>query len=101
VRVRGTVLLTDPHYGAGLARAGAGIAYAFEPMVRAEIRARRLRWLMPQASIEKPGLFLYFPRGASEMPKLRAFIDAAKEVVKAGAKRIRRPRSSGAYARAE
>jgi hypothetical protein len=35
------------------------------------------------------------------MPKLRAFIDAAKEVVKAGAKRIRRPRSSGAYARAE
>jgi hypothetical protein len=43
-------------------------------------RERRLRWLMPEASVEESGLFLYFPRGAAEMPKLRAFIDAAKDV---------------------
>ena len=95
VRVRGTVVLTDPHYGVDLALAGAGIAYVFEPLVRAEIRARRLRWLMPEASIEKPGLFLYFPRGASETAKLRAFIDAAKGIFKAGGKRPRLPPSSG------
>jgi len=39
---------------------------------------RRLRWLVPEASVEESGLYLYFPRGAAEMPKLRAFIDAAK-----------------------
>ena len=28
--------------------------------------------------VHEPGLFLYFPRRASEAPKLRAFIDVAR-----------------------
>jgi DNA-binding transcriptional LysR family regulator len=91
VRVHGTVRATDPLYAIDLALAGVGIAYVFEPLVRAEIREQRLRWLLPQASIEEPGLFLYFPRGASNTPKLRAFIDAARDAFKA-----RRGRNSGA-----
>ncbi len=73
-------------YAKDLALAGLGIAYIFEPLVRVEIRDRRLRWLIPAASIEKPGLFLYFPKGAAEMPKLREFVDMAKEVLKATAR---------------
>ena len=96
VRVRGIVLVTDPLYAVDLALAGAGIAYVFEPLVRAEIREKRLRWLVPGASVEEPGLFLYFPRGASEMPKLRAFIDTAKDVFKASGKRPRIPQASSA-----
>jgi DNA-binding transcriptional LysR family regulator len=88
-RIRGTVLVTDSLYTVDLALAGVGIAYVFEPMVRADIRDRRLRWLIPAASIEEPGLFLYFPRHASEMPRLRAFIDTARDVLKAGGKRPR------------
>jgi DNA-binding transcriptional LysR family regulator len=88
-RIRGTVLVTDSLYTVDLALAGVGIAYVFEPMVRADIRDRRLRWLIPAATVEEPGLFLYFPRHASEMPKLRAFIDTARDVLKAGRKRLR------------
>jgi DNA-binding transcriptional LysR family regulator len=81
LRVRGTVLVTDPLYAVDLVLAGLGIAYVFEPLVRAEIRERRLRWLLPAASIDEPGLFLYFPRRASAMPKLRAFIEAARNAL--------------------
>jgi hypothetical protein len=41
---------------------------------------------MPEASAEQPGLFLYFPRGASEAPKLRAFIYTARDVFNAGSR---------------
>jgi DNA-binding transcriptional LysR family regulator len=82
VQVSGTVLVTDPVYAKDLAVAGVGVAYVFEPLVRAEIHNQTLRWLLPEASVEEPGLYLYFPRRASDMPKLRAFITAAKDILK-------------------
>ncbi len=78
VATRGTARVTDPLLALDLALAGVGIAYLFEPLVRRHIREGALRWLLPDSAIEEPGLFLYFPRRASEAPKLRAFIDAAK-----------------------
>jgi DNA-binding transcriptional LysR family regulator len=86
VRVRGTVLITDPLYAIDLAVAGVGIAYVFEPLVRAEIREKQLHWVMPETSIDKPGLFIYFPRGATTAAKLRAFIDTAREFLNVGGK---------------
>lgn len=74
VAVKGTMLVP-------IRPAGAGIAYIFEPLVRAEIRQRRLRWILPEAAVEEPGLFLYYRRRASNAPKLRAFIDIAREVL--------------------
>ncbi|MGR4862458.1 LysR family transcriptional regulator [Caulobacter sp. LARHSG274] len=82
VKVRGSARVTDPLYARDLALAGVGLAYVFEPLVREDIRARRLRWVLPKTAIEEPGLFLYFPRRAAEAPKLRAFIDVAREVLK-------------------
>jgi DNA-binding transcriptional LysR family regulator len=82
VEVSGPVRVTDSLYARELALAGVGIAYLFEPLVRADIREGRLTWVLPKASIEEPGLFLYFPRGASAMPKLRAFIEVARDVLK-------------------
>jgi DNA-binding transcriptional LysR family regulator len=78
VATRGTVRVTDPLLALDLALAGVGIAYLFEPLVRRHIRERSLRWLLPRSAIEEPGLFLYFPKRASEAPKLRAFIDAIR-----------------------
>jgi DNA-binding transcriptional LysR family regulator len=38
---------------------------------------------LPQTATEQDGLYLYYPRRASMAPKLRAFIDVAKTVLRA------------------
>jgi len=80
VAVQGTVRVTDAVYAKELALTGVGIAYLFEPLVRAELRAGSLRQLLPRTAIEEPGLFLYFARRGAQAPKLRAFIDLAREL---------------------
>ena len=77
--VSGSVRVTEAAHAKELALAGIGIAYLFEPLVRAELRSGALRQLLPRSAFEEPGLFLYFPRRASRAPKLRAFIDLARE----------------------
>jgi DNA-binding transcriptional LysR family regulator len=77
----GTIIVNDALYARELALAGVGLAYIFEPVVRADIAAGRLTQVLPHAAIEEPGLFLYFPRRAAMAPKLRAFIDTAKAVL--------------------
>ncbi|CDX49421.1 LysR substrate-binding protein [Mesorhizobium plurifarium] len=83
VETRGTAIVTDSLGAIDLALAGVGLAYVFEPLVRAELAAGRLVQILPQTAIEEPGLFLYFPRRASMAPKLRAFIDTAQEIGRA------------------
>ncbi len=78
VKTSGTALVTDPTHARDLARAGVGIAYTLEPLVRSDIREGRLKWILPSTAVNEDGLFLYYPRRASLAPKLRAFIDAAK-----------------------
>lgn len=82
VTVRGSVRVTDPVYARDLALAGIGIAYVFEPLVRGDIESGALRWILPEAAMPEPGLFLYFPRRASEAPKLRALIEAARALLR-------------------
>ena len=74
----GSVVITDAMAARELALAGVGIAYLSEPMVREDLRAGRLKWLLPDSASHEDGLFLYFPRRASMAPKLRAFIEAAR-----------------------
>jgi DNA-binding transcriptional LysR family regulator len=78
VATSGTAVITDATAARELALAGVGIAYLGEPMVREDVRAGRLKWLMPEAAMREDGLFVYFPRRASMSPKMRAFIEAAK-----------------------
>ena len=81
VATKGTVIVTDATYAKELALAGVGIAYLMEPLARREIEVGSLKIVLPDHAIEEPGLFLYYPRKASAAPKLRAFIDVAKEVL--------------------
>ncbi|MDG4881477.1 LysR family transcriptional regulator [Mesorhizobium sp. WSM4884] len=83
VETRGTAVVTDSLAAIDLALAGVGLAYVFEPLVRADLAAGRLVQVLPKTAIEEPGLFLYFPRRASMAPKLRAFIDTAQEIGRA------------------
>ncbi|MCV3208388.1 LysR family transcriptional regulator [Mesorhizobium sp. YC-39] len=80
VETRGTAVVTDSLVAIDLALSGTGLAYVFEPLVRADIEAGRLVQVLPQSAIEEPGLFLYFPRRSAMAPKLRAFIDTAQEI---------------------
>jgi DNA-binding transcriptional LysR family regulator len=79
VPVAGTVRVSDASYARDLALAGIGIAYIYEPLVADDLVAGNLVELLPEAAIEEPGLFLYFPRRASEARKLRAFIDVVRD----------------------
>lgn len=87
VETRGTAIVTESLSARSLALAGVGLAYIFEPLVRADIEAGRLVQVLKEAEIEEPGLFLYFPRRSSMAPKLRAFIDTAQEIGRASASR--------------
>jgi DNA-binding transcriptional LysR family regulator len=82
----GTAIVTDSLAAIDLALAGVGLAYVFEPLVRAYVAAGRLVQVLPQSAIEEPGLFLYFPRRAAMAPKLRAFIDTANEIGRASSR---------------
>jgi DNA-binding transcriptional LysR family regulator len=78
----GSIVVNDALYARELALAGVGLAYQFEPLVRADIAAGRLTEVLPKSAIEVPGLFLYYPRRASMAPKLKAFIDTTKDVLR-------------------
>jgi DNA-binding transcriptional LysR family regulator len=80
VATKGSAILTDPLQARDLALAGVGIGYIFEPLVRADLAEGRLVAVLPETAIEEPGLLVYFPKRASLAPKLRAFIDIAREM---------------------
>ncbi len=82
VEAAGNTVINDPMYALDLARAGVGLAYVMEPVVRADIAAGHLTQVLPKSSSEWPGLFLYYPKRAALAPKLRAFIDTTKEVLR-------------------
>ena len=91
VAVPGPVRVTDSLYAKELALLGEGIAYLFEPLVHDELRDGKLRQVLPRASVEEPGLFLYFPQRAGQQAKMRALIEVAREVEAAS-----RPEARGA-----
>ena len=80
VTVSGQAIVTEAHSAVELALAGVGLAYVFEPLVRAEIASGRLVQVLGDYAVTEAGLFLYFPRRAELAPKLRAFIDTARQV---------------------
>ena len=79
---KGPVVVNDTLHANALAAAGVGIAYAWEPAVRAYLADGRLIELLPQHATKKPGLFLYFPKRASMAPKLRAFITVVRDAAR-------------------
>jgi len=78
VPVRGGVVTGDSQVMLSLAESGAGLTYAFEPMVREQLRTGRLKVVLEAYAPTVPGFFLYFPSRAQRSPPLRLFIEAAK-----------------------
>ncbi len=79
--VNGGLIFNDSAAKLDAARAGLGLAYEIEPIVRADVAAGRLVRVLEPYLPEIPGFHIYFPSRAQVMLKLRAFIDfAAKEL---------------------
>jgi DNA-binding transcriptional LysR family regulator len=79
VEPRGGVTVNDHLSMIELAGRGAGLAYTFDLLVARAVSERRLEEVLAQHMPKASGLFLYFPAKSDAQPKLRAFIDFAKE----------------------
>ncbi len=82
VDTRGRIIVNDMLRALALAEAGFGICYTFEPLAKQALDHGRLVEVLPEASVVEDGLSLYYPRRASQAPKLRAFIDTARRVLR-------------------
>ena len=83
VDVAGGIIVNDHLTMIALARAGTGLVYTADLVAARDIKAKRLRAVLSAYSISGPGLHLYFPRRSQQQPKLRAFIDFAKQALRA------------------
>ncbi|MEO1035896.1 MAG: LysR family transcriptional regulator [Pseudomonadota bacterium] len=81
LETQGRVVVNDMLVALNLARTGHGLCYTFEPLARSDIETEALVQVMPQAAMQQPGMSCYYPRRASESPKLRAFVDTARTVL--------------------
>ena len=82
VDVPGGIVVDDIALLAELAREGAGLAYVADEAVEADLAVGRLERVLVPFVTPGPGLYLYFPARTEAQPKLRALIDAVKELRK-------------------
>ncbi|TCU31172.1 DNA-binding transcriptional LysR family regulator [Rhizobium azibense] len=80
----GSLVVNDGALLVSWARAGLGLAYVADIAVEAELRAGQVVRVLERYLPTTPGLFLYFPRRAQTQPKLRAFIDLARQILRMG-----------------
>jgi DNA-binding transcriptional LysR family regulator len=81
VAVKGRFVCNDSTLMRRAALDGLGLAYLFEPEAAPYVARGELSLVLEEYCPRVPGLFLYFPRGAEKQPKLRAFIDTARQVL--------------------
>jgi DNA-binding transcriptional LysR family regulator len=60
---------------------GLGLAYVAEHEVEPQLAGGRLVTVLDPFFIEVSGLFLYYPRAARTIPKLRAFAECARTIL--------------------
>lgn len=80
VPVRGGVVTNDHLVCVSLAAQGVGLAYAFEPAVKALLDSGRLQRVLEPFAATVPGYFMYFPSRAQRSAPLRLFVEAAREL---------------------
>lgn len=83
VSVDGPLIVNDGALNISAAVKGLGLAYVPEPIVIQHVRKGELEIVLGDYASNSPGLFLYYPSRSQMLPKLRAFIDFARERVRA------------------
>jgi DNA-binding transcriptional LysR family regulator len=82
VEPRGNIAVNDHLAMIDFAKQGLGLAYTADLVAAPALASRKLEEVLRPYLPTKPGLFLYFPARSQEQPKLRAFIDVAKGLVR-------------------
>jgi DNA-binding transcriptional LysR family regulator len=82
VDIPSSIIVNDGTLLVSLAKAGLGLAYVADIAVTNEVNAGVLIPVLTEFLPQSAGLHLYFPRHAQRQPKLRAFIDVAKQVLR-------------------
>jgi DNA-binding transcriptional LysR family regulator len=82
VDVAGAIIVNDHLTMIELAKAGTGLAYTADLVAARDIEAKKLRAVLVPYGVSGPGLHLYFPMRSQQQPKMRAFIDCAKQVLR-------------------
>jgi DNA-binding transcriptional LysR family regulator len=79
IAVKGRVIANDTPMLMRCAVDGLGLVSHLESLVRPWIERGEMRTVLDEYSVGTPGFFLYFPARAQVLPKLRAFIEYARE----------------------
>jgi len=80
----GRLIVNDGDLLLAFARSGLGLSYVADIAAATELASGALEQVLQAFLPRTPGLFLYFPQRAQDQPKLRAFIDVARAVLKPG-----------------
>jgi DNA-binding transcriptional LysR family regulator len=81
VGVDGPLIVDDGALGVELAVRGLGLTYSADWILDFHLRRRRLIPVLEDFAVTSAGFYLYFVNRAQTQPKLRAFIDIARQVV--------------------
>ncbi|HTQ02794.1 MAG TPA: LysR family transcriptional regulator [Polyangiaceae bacterium] len=82
VPVRGGLVSNDSLLCASFAAQGLGLAYAFEPMVSAELAQGSLERVLEPYAPTVPGFFIYYASRAQRSTPLRLFVETAKDLAR-------------------
>jgi DNA-binding transcriptional LysR family regulator len=82
----GGIVVNDHLTAVALAKRGLGLTYTADLVVERDLKSGALEDILAANLPTRPGLFLYFPARTQAQPKLRAFIDAATQLVRKSGK---------------
>jgi DNA-binding transcriptional LysR family regulator len=82
VAVKGRFACNDGPTMVHAAVAGLGLVYMQEQTLQPYVDRGELQLVLEDYAVSEAGFFLYFPRRAGLQPKLRAFIEVARQVLK-------------------
>lgn len=73
--IGGSLTISDSMFSVEAALEGVGLAYTFDQLALAHIRAKRLKRVLTGFSPTFPGFYLYYPSRRQQPSKLKAFVD--------------------------
>lgn len=100
IDVRGRFTVNEGRLALSLARAGIGLMYGTDRLLKDDLKSGRLQPTLAAHHAKSPGFYLYFAARSKQQPKLRAFIDTLLTVTRSGKTTRRKLRqTSGGNAR--
>jgi DNA-binding transcriptional LysR family regulator len=82
IETESAIIVNDSLFNLSLCVSGYGIAHMFDRLAAPYQAEGSLVQILPQHTMPESPFVVYFPRYANEQPKLRAFINVAREVMR-------------------